>query len=507
MSINLPVFKKVLRVLRPRVEVGGLEISDTTLAYLSIDPESKKIVSHSLSLPVGIVIGGKVKKKAELVKQFSKLHDKITSHTNKNISVIVSCGDANVYTQTFLLPRLKGVKMEEAVDLNMEMVSPLDMDTSYHDWQEIRNYNLEPQGAVLASFVERKVVDSFVSALDAAHFSVVAIEQKAASVARLLSSQEASYAPGEPYFTLMVNSDGLSFSIIKDNTPRFNRFASWSEVSKQEGGQSQMSFQDFRNLVVRESHRVINYYTSHFSGSLKRMYLIAPGLEEKVSAVLKENFAFQVQIPQLKTYKIQAPWLVVLGTALRGIIPRVSDEEISLAPEGTEEKFRHSQIFAFIELWRNILATVFVVILVASLGVFIFLNSYQKSIIQDLAGLSGAQNFPALTALKIEAKTFNDNVAIVLKARQQQNRWARLVNEVYGAASSILLDRLFIQSPSEPITINARADNEQEALAFKNRLESIQNITKVDLPLASVSPTPGDKVGFRISFQVKSLNF
>jgi hypothetical protein len=78
---------------------------------------------------------------------------------------------------------------------------------------------------------------------------------------------------------------------------------------------------------------------------------------------------------------------------------------------------------------------------------------------------------------------------------------------VYAQTQGVTIERLYIQSAQQPITINARASGEAAALSFKNRLETIEGVTKVDLPLSSVTPAQGGSVSFRVIITVSDLKF
>ena len=51
MAFSFKSFKKIGRILKPRVDVGGLEISDSGAVFMLIDPETKKISSYSVKFP------------------------------------------------------------------------------------------------------------------------------------------------------------------------------------------------------------------------------------------------------------------------------------------------------------------------------------------------------------------------------------------------------------------------------------------------------------------------
>ena len=499
-----PLFKKILRFVRPYIEVGGLVISNGSLTFVSIGAQGKNIKKISLKVPAGTIEEGKLVEKKAFLSLLWELHSQITSKKWSKIPVIVSISDADVYTQSFLLPLLKDSNLEEAIRLNMQVISPLDFSRVYSDWQKIGSSQKSThEMEILSSFTSKELIDSLYDLLIAANFIPVAIEQKAMSIIRLIDFSQKSVPDGEPFFVLYIDSDGLSFSVIRDSSLYFNHFSSWSNVADQRSLDREISFTDFRNLIIQETHRVINFYSGRFSEEIKKTYLITPGLEKEVENIIQDNFSLEVVPFQIKDYPVELSFACALGAALRGTIPRSRDIQISLAPEGTETKFIHSQIISFVFFWRNLIIVSLSVLAAAFLGVFILMNVFVKNTTGDLANLSSSYNVTYFSSLKKEADSFNESIQRALIAKSQQSHWSWLISEIYRkAGTKITINRIFIQSFNVPVILNARAPKESDAVEFKNALETISSLTKVDLPLSSLVPIDADTVGFQVTFYV-----
>lgn len=504
MAFSFKSFKKIGRILKPRVEVGGLEISDTGAVFMLIDPETKKISSYSVKFPNGVVIGGKIQNDAEFTDSLKQLHSSITSIKNKKIPVVVSISDSNIYTQQFILPNLKLSTLDEAVHLNLQVISPIDFLSAYNDWQKVEvTDGSARETEILASFVEKSIVDRIFSSLTKSQFVPVAVEQRASSLTRVISWLSNSYNPKNSYFLLYVSSDGLGFAIIRYGYLYFSRFTPWSALLNNSSGQKQISFKDFSETIIQESHRVINFYSSHFNSAISSIYIIAPNLEQQVNKIVESNFPLKVEPLILKDYKIEQSWLVAFGAALRGTVSRSIDTDISLAPEGTETQFYHSRILAFTVLWRNVLASVFTVILISSIGVYIFLGSFINRIATDFSNIAGNYNISYLNTLKNQATSFNQAADIALNAKNQQTRWSQaLIGINSQAVNGVSVDRIYVQSLDLPVVLNGSAPNSNAAVDFKNKLAALPYITGIDLPLSSLTPNGADQVSFTISFKI-----
>jgi Tfp pilus assembly PilM family ATPase len=506
MAFSLRPLKKIFRLIKPRVEIGGLDISDGGVLFVSVDPETKKLKQFSIRLPEGIIVNGKIQNPSELAKALKQLHQQITIDRTRKIPVVISMSDTNIYSQQFELPPLQSTNLDEAVRLNLQVLSPIDFSKAYSDWQKVENP--KTRGVeILASFVEKDVVDKIIAPVTEENFVPVAIEQKAASLTRIILQSVSGNDSKIPYFLMYVSSDGLGFSIIRQGHLYFNRFTPWSGLTK--GKQRQISLKEFSETIIQESHRIMNFYASHFNENISYLYVVAPGMENQVKQIVEENFAFKIEPLVLKDYPIDQSWLVALGAAVRGLIPRSIDTEISLSPEGTESQFFHSQIITFAQMWRSIIISVCATILVACVGVFLFLGSVINDTAQDFNKVAGGYNVTYLNALKQQAQAFNQLVDKATAARKQQTRWTKALNDIYSQAGpNVTIDRFYVQSLDFPAIINGHATDANSAVDFKNKLASLPYLSGVDLPLSSLNPgTASNEVVFTISFKIGDLPF
>ena len=454
-----------------------------------------------------MVVGGKLVKSQEFVSALKQLHGHITANITKKIPVVVSISDADVYSQQFVLPQLKSSSLEEAARLNLQVISPIDFSKSYSDWQKIDNpKSTVHEVEILASFIEKETIDPIYKALLDAQFVPVAIEQRAASLIRLLVQLANSYNDQQSHFLLYVSSDGLGFALIRNNYLYFNRFTSWSSILHSAAGQRQISVSEFSDTIIQESHRIMNFYSSHFNDAINSLYIIAPGLEEQVKQIIENSFPIKVEPFSLKNLVIEQQWYVALGAALRGSVPRAIDVEISLAPEGTEIQFYHSRVIAFAILWRNVLVSVLTIALVSTAGVYLLMSKFTNDAVADLNLSSGNINSAYLDSLKNEAVKFNRAIDRAMAAKQTQSSWSKVLADIYaqaGTDSSIV--RIYMQSIDSPIILNGTAINSNAAIDFKNKLAALPYISSVDLPLSSLTSDGTDSgVSFTISFKVAS---
>src|SRR3989344_444650 len=145
MRFNLKFdFKKILN---PAPLIGGLEISDLVLRFARM--ENGRLKQASIQLPPGIMAGGKVADRGKLLAALNGLHQQIDP-MKKAVHVVLLIPTNNVYTQAFNMPLVADKNVDEAARLNLQMISPADLKSSYYGYQmigETKQGQLEALGA------------------------------------------------------------------------------------------------------------------------------------------------------------------------------------------------------------------------------------------------------------------------------------------------------------------------------------------------------------------------
>ncbi len=502
--MSISFLKKIARVIRPQVEVGGLEITDTGVLFFSVHPETKKTKQFSVSLEAGVVYEGKVKNNELLIRSLKQLHGMINGHKKDSIPVIVTLSNANVFTQVFTLPKSIGSAFREAVRLNMQTLSPIDFLKSYSDWERTEDHPDSSDAEVIASFVDQSIIDPFIFCLEQGGFSVVAIEQRSVSLTRFVLKNERSFSPEKSYILLHVNGDGITIAVACRGHLYFDKFSSWETIMKETHAAKEIIFDDFASLLIREAHQVSNFFISRSQSPIAGLYVIAGSMNDRIIGAMNNKLPFPVYPLSLAHQPADESWFVSVGAALRGLIPRANDAFISLAPEGTQDMLVHEQVISFIASWRTMFLVVGLTLMLAFVGVYTFLGQVSGSIAQDLQSSVTPASVVRYNELKKEAVSFNDAVARALVVQAQQTRWSSFLNDLYAQAGPMIrIERIYVQGQDSTITINARTNNEDSAIAFKRQIEQLSSVTDVDLPLTSISQADQNTITFKVTLKRK----
>lgn len=495
-------FKKIyffFEKLSFRPKIGGLQISDSGIQFVLI--EDDRPLTAAFRLPPGVIKNGVIQDKSVLTDLLRQLHKVIKPEKDsEQIRVIVSLPAELVYSQSFTVPNIDSSLINESAKLNLQMVSPLPPEKIYLSWQLI---NETPERyEFLGAVAERKVIDDFALVLKEANFLATAFEFPALSLARLVNQAVASSA--KAILIIDISSDGLDLSLIRNGRLYFDHFRSWLSI---QGESRQITKAAFEATVLEETGRVINFTFNRFKEQPEQVILIAPGFEKEIQDLLQSQFNLKVLPLTLRNFpSLGASWFTALGSALRGLVERSRDEEISLSPLSSVEEYYREQMLRFTILWRNIIIGVSLIFLFIFIGINIFLVNLYNQLQHQLESFKTQPVIQELDQLHQQARQFNQLVSAIEEVKTKEFHWSQFLRKLQTIANNykISFNQLQINSPTQPIQLAARAPNSTLAIEFKNALARESNFMNVDLPLTSVTTLEDNSVSFSLTFLLRN---
>ncbi len=500
----LGYIKKALNTLiglfNPSKPLGGLEVSDTLLQYIELyGSRNGKAHEVSLRLPPGIIESGLVKDGVKLVDALRMLHKEILPSGSKPVDIILTIPANNVYVQTFSVPTIGGGDLSEAAELNLRMVSPIDVNTAYYGWQSTTDSldMLTGQSELLAAFVDRKTVDDYVKAVQDAGYAVDAVESSTLSLSRSLYSNKLIKAD-IPYLVIQVQSSGIYFMIMRNRSIAFNFFSPWATVQ----GQSQaIELSGVKNLMEVEMRRLLNFYSSHWGGQISNVALMTPALQEELATDMRARFP-SVTVDIIKEETVSPAY----GAALRGMVPRSRDTDISLNNVTAHEIYRGQQILEYLSFWRSAIITIFATLLILFLGSDMYLRSVAASEAQSVGANLVQTEAAQLADLQSSATQFNNMISVISIAQKDQTRVSWLIGDINEAASAdgISLSRVYLQTSSNSGLIVGNAKSQSIATDFRGKLSAIPQLGQAQVPFSTITVSANGSVNFTATFQVTS---
>ncbi len=492
----------IKKYLNPVSAIGGMEVSD--LALRLVINEDGRLRQASVQLPPGIINGGKLLDKAKMAAALKGLHLQIAP-MSKMIHVILLIPTNNVYTQAFAMPLVAEKNIRETARLNLQSISPLDINAAYYDHQMIGE-NKKGQLEALGAFVNSQEVDELSAALKEARFNPVAVEFPALAVTRLIRNYGAGLKKEAPYLVAYLGSDGPDLMVIKNGHLYFNYFNSWAALQQEIGGR-QIGSADVQEFLTRNIKQVMNFYTSRWGEPIQNVLLVDSPIAKDINQTIRSSFGLEIQPFQVSKYGAISPlWYAAIGALERGLVPRAKDSDISLTAIGVEQEYYRELALGFIRSWRNIFAGMIAFMLVALLVSDSFLVSAISAGEKDLAGRV-LVSIEEIRALQDDVLKFNKAVDYAIAAQNATPAWSGFYAKMRVlTGTQISLSRIYVEPNLSGLLIG-KAVSDSAVIAFKNALSKEANFKDVALPLSNIKVNEDGSVAFSLNFKISSLKF
>jgi Tfp pilus assembly PilM family ATPase len=485
--------------------VGALEISHSSIKYLILSG-SKEVKQTEVRLEPGIIEQGKVKDKEKLIAKLKELHSSIAKNEKNQVDIHLIVSSAIVFAQPFSVPPLPEKDLEEAINLNLQMISPNEIEESYYGWQEIEKNPADGSLQLLGAFTKASVVNEYESALSSSGFHIFSIEFPAVSISRLVESRWEKIDGGTKYLSLYLNSEGILMLILKNKNLYFSHFTPWVDILAKHEQSKEIKFEEIKSFLSQEVQRVINFYLSRHGEKLNRALLISPLFNFEIVSLLEENFKIKTKnltLPDLP--QLSPAWFPTLGASLRRITNRKKDS-LSLSKTSVTHEYSQERALIFISFWRKIFLTVSIFFFLVFLGLDSYLYLAQKERDHELSTIENIKSFnDQLPQLRENAQQFNDLISQIEAVNSQDNNWSPLVEKVQEiSGQDVELNRIFADKTNLSVLLNGTAADEQAAIAFKNRLIDQEEFTNISLPLSNITSSNSleKQVGFSLTFQI-----
>ncbi|MCL4404238.1 hypothetical protein M1432_02760 [Patescibacteria group bacterium] len=497
------IFKKIVPLidkLSSKPAIDGLEISDASLTYAYFYKD--EIKTTAVKLAPGIVKGGKLEDKAAFIEALRALHGAVLPDSSEKL-LKVDCvlPSSAVYTQSFDVPNVGNDKLEETVDLNLQMISPIAVGEANMSAEVIGE--TPDRVELLGAFAERSAINDFKEALVAARFAPAAFELSALALTRLVV-RSVKVGP-RPVLTLHLKSDGIDLAILRDNALHFSYFRSWQSI---QGEARSISRSVFDSVVVEEVRKVINFSVSRWGEGPAGVLLVAPNFEKEIVGLLAANFNLKAAAFVPAQISLDSAFYVAFGAALRSREASVNEpfRAINVGGEDSVNMMSQDQIINFIGLWRNIIAGVLAILLVAFIFSASFLVKMANSIGTQSTDFNPSLDQKSLADLSAKAGVFNAMVRGVEAARAGAVPWYPIIEHLIGLAKSnqVVLTDISISNMNSPVQVAATAPDYATVLEFKNALSGDPNFANVNLPLTQVTTQGDGSVSFSVSFTFTS---
>lgn len=478
------------KALDPEPPVGGLDISESAVRFALLAEDGKVLESVMVPLPAGVIAFGSVTDSSALVAALRALRGLIRS-VRGGAAVILSVPAEAAYIQAFSMPYVPQERREEVARLNLNMLSPIEPNAAYADWEALSFHSAAAPNGIeaLGVVAESSNIDRYRSALRAGGFIVAALEPAPLALIRAICASRAEEA-GEPELILWANESGISLVIVLAGQLHFAKRMAWPE-----GADSKTAFVA---AVGPEIRKMLSFYEKRWGGALHRALVIGTGSGAELASWINAEFGLAASVAE--GYGETDPsWLTVCGAALRGLLPRGNDTLVSLGPVGTEEEFVREKVRRFVSIWRTAILTILGITAFSYISVDILLVRMERT-------LTGAASADAETgiaadeasALMRQAENFNALADKALIAQESAQQPSAILRDIMRAAreKNIVLLGIHFEAANGAISLRGEAARESDIIAFKAVLADNPAIREVALPLSAIAPAPHGRSSF-----------
>jgi hypothetical protein len=502
-----PYFQKILSLLRVSVHPDGLEVSDQVLRFAYFYRDAWQM--EAVRLVPGIMEKGVIKDAPAFATALHELRSKLPSakRNKRIINVFVAMSSVNMYSQVFTLPFMEGGDLDKAIDLNVQMISPVDISRAYFGWQLLDRNETTLRSDIAAAFADRAIVDAMTQALYAAGFVTVGVESRALAFVRALREKGSGIDKKQSYLLVDVDSAGVDFLIVRGGALYFEYATPWADIVDEKG---QIAVTKFEEALSSSMRQVLNFYSQHWPEPLAGVILSAVAFGDEAVRAIQASSALPI-IPfalAATGQQISSEWLVAFGCGLRGFHADLKDKEINLSGAGAMDAFHEERIIDFLVLWRVIVPVVLGCLVV----VFVLADNFlgmTKSNIELSAGFTQQERGLAeMTALTASSTAFNQSVALVAAAETQANNNYLMIADINAVATAndITINNISFQSTSTPILVAGSAPSETQIAAFRDAIQSDPHFGTVNLPLMNIQAS-GGVYTFSMVFPLSSTEF
>jgi len=493
------------KLLVPEFTISAICIEDRMVRVFCFDKRVDKITkTGKYALPKGVIEEGVLKKPEQLKSFFNSLKNKLWGK-EKNAWIVLSLPSVNFFVNILNLPELDAQRFQEAIVFNTQMIAPLPMEEAYFDWEDWGLSDKDDQREVFVTLGIKKQIDPYLEILKEVGFNVVAVEPLALSLTRF---NYEFIEKEKPTLIIDLRQEGVEFIITEGKKLIFFDFDSWHEIFG-ENIPDKITTDLLKKHLGVEIPMLLNFY------SLKRKRMIQQfiflSFDNRLANVLIRWIQVQYQLTpiqvKLPSYlaKASRDWFGVIGSALRGLIPRNEDILVSLAPVGTERNYEQDHFLSIISLWGKIMITVSLVMvfLVGLLDNTFFQNieeQYHQVVMKSL----DQKTIDKESSLVQGSKEFNDLITKFTQIQQYEIDWKEKLGIIFEEAnsSSINVKRILVSAaPANNITIQGEASKKDLVVDFKDALDESGIFSDISLPLSALVET-AEIVTFNLSIKI-----
>jgi hypothetical protein len=451
--------------------IAGIEVNDTSLRLVSLAPgknpkdQARILTAAEVELPAGIIVGSTVQDEPALTAAIKNL---VRTSRFSGSFAIASIPIAEVYSKIFSFPNtISGSKLDDAMMLNFEYQSPITKADGYADWETLEHAE---GNDVMFLASPKTVTDGYVHAFQNAGLKLVALEVHPQSLSRSLVSK-----PADALLYTTISDTSASICVLQYNALRFCRSLTQAPYDKKR--------------IAEEERRVRDYFET---GKMKLKAAVS-----LASAPLVQPFAADSRIKNNP-----GTFVIALGAAMRGLLPRSQDAHVSLLPVGTEEAYSYQRADVVSEFITHVTLALSIFFCVVFLGAWGYSVRLQSMVDTQLKGALSLTPPIDATNLETKAIAFNNLASTAASLLRTEPKWNPVLTEIrLRTPTGVIVQSLSLPAPEQNFSMSGFASNRAALVELRKGFQESSLFTEVNLPLTNLELK--ERIPFTLAFKLR----
>ena len=485
--------RNLAQLLIPEMPIAGVSVEERALKFLLFDKNPQNIKNFVyFPLKPGIIEEGILKKPQELKLLVQSLRKKIKSKAKK-IFIILTLPSSNFYINLFRLPALEEKMLEEAIIFNLQTNAPLPLEEAYYDW-EISAENDKGEVEIFSALGIKNNINSYLEIFESSDFKAVAVEPYCLSLGRSLTFLSKEFRE-KNFLVIDFKLEGMEFMLFEKGQLIYFDFDSWLEIFPS-GIPKNIEISHLQDHLKREIPPLLNYFPlkrnqkiDYFSFFYFDSRFFSPLLSFLKNNYQIKEFYFN---PSLYFPKpINETFLGLIGSALRGLVPRAKDVFVSLSPLQTEESYILNRTTRIVSLWSkmfiSILGFFFVIFLLIDK---LYLLKVEKNFKNPLFSFQESLILKKEREMIQKVEEFNKLVDDINTILGYQLRIDEILTLLIEKAKdfNVNIKKIIISGyPSKNFTFQGVMNNKEKVFDFVNILKDTGKFENISLPFSNIT--------------------
>ncbi len=452
-------------LLVPQQKYFGLSIGRNSLR--AVEVKNGQVQTYAeVMLPEGIYQEGVVVDQTKFVIALKQL---LSQGKFSTMYVVVCFSEFLAFNREHVLPVIADDEIHEAVSRRVKDLFPFPEADLYFDWKILDRNQAGIRVIVVA--VQKKVLDSLITALQAAGLKPLSFEPGGGALAKLLALKN-----GQQALVVEVNRRGAYVTLLDGEKALFTTVVNYT---------TQDTPQTYFQNVVQNVNEISDYYKNKGVLKPEAVQLILTG--EVATRDWAQELTKRIQYPvKILTSPLNNPaFNKAFAAASTTVAPPHDPQAINLLPPATQQLYDQERTQTF---YRALIAQILVVmsvLAVSSLAVFLTVQLQKQNLENQVKVLTGKlQNQQAETQKLLLFNAQAKNVVTLSPLRKTPRNKIAAILSILPA--TIHVSQLDYDDNKLMFTISGLAERREELLAFKSKLEDTQEFRQITLPLGSL---------------------